>query len=281
MKEFVRRPWMTPGDLAPGDTNCLQRDWLDLELETVEGPQSPSFEIAFDALWEQFGEAGEMERREVLEERMAWNPSKMTDGHAMHYEMMLVRCGDRIAAVTDQTAILVEGSTNVIVHHSHILVAPEWRRTGLAGWVRALPLMTARKVLREHGHGESGTMTIVAEMEHHDPGDPATRIRLAAMEKAGYSKIDPGRVSYFQPDFRAHNKPGLGNSGPVPLALVLRRVGREEESIVAGCEIRRIANALYHMYAHGLRAADIAAVRKSLDGYPANEEKVRLLPPTA
>lgn len=272
---------MVPRDLAPGDRKYPTRDWQGLELEVIESPLSSSFEAAFGALWDEFGEAGEMERRKVLAQRMTWDAAKMTDGYAMQYEMMLVRCGNRVAAVTDQTAILLEGSTDVIVHHSHILVAAEWRRTGLAGWVRALPLMTARKVLHAHGRGETGTMTIVGEMEHHDPGEPSTLIRLAAMEKAGYKKVDPRRVSYLQPDFRARDKTGRGPSRPVPLALVLRRVGRETESIVPGSEIRRITDALYHMYGCGLHAADIAAARKSQEKYPGDEDMVMLLPPTA
>lgn len=281
MKKLLRKPWIAARDLAPGDSKAGSRKWAELEVEIVESPLSPSFEAAFSALWDEFGEAGEMERRGVLAQRMTWNPSEVKGGYAIHYQMMLVRHGDRIAAVTDQTAILPEASTDVIVHHSHILVAPEWRRTGLAGWVRALPLVTARRVLRAHGHEASGTVTIAAEMEHLHPDDPATHIRLAAMEKAGYKKADPGRVSYLQPDFRARDEAGRSDPQPVPLALVLRRVGRENESVIPGVEIRRIVTALYHMYGRGLRAADMAVVHRSLAAYPDDEEEVSLLPPTA
>ena len=203
-----------------------------------------------------------------------------TDGYAMKYQMMLVRCGERIAAVTDQTAIRVSGSDDVIVHHSHLLVAPEWRRTGLAGWMRALPLMTARQT-RAHAPERQNSVTIVAEMEHLDQHNPATFIRLAAMEKAGYRKVDNGCVSYFQPNFRPRAQADRGAQAPVPLALVLRRIGREEESIIRGSEIRRIVHALYHMYGLGLHEADMAAARKSLESYPGDEDVIRLVPPTA
>ncbi len=272
---------MVPDDLAPGDGKSLLRDWSDLELEVIENSGSPYFMPAFDALWSEFGEAGELEQPDVLAMRMAWDPAATVNGCAMHYQMMLIRCGDRIAGVTDQTAILADGESEVIVHHSHILIAPEWRRTGLAGWLRALPLTTARKVLSAQGRPPANAVTIAGEMEHPDPSDAATLVRLAAMERAGYKKADPARVGYLQPDFRAQHEIDLGGPQPVPLALVLRRVGRETEDSITGAELRRITSALYRMYGRGMRAADMAAVHTSLENYPDDEEEIRLVPPTA
>lgn len=272
---------MVPDDLAPGDSKSLLRDWTELELEVVEGAGSPFFMAAFDALWAEFGEAGEVEQPDVLATRMAWDPSAFVDGCAMHYQMMLLRCGGKIAGVTDQTAILTAGEPGVIVHHSHILLAPEWRRTSLAGWLRALPLATARQLLRAHNLPATSAVTIVGEMEHPDPSDPATHVRLAAMEKAGYKKADPARVRYLQPDFRAHHEIDKNGPQPVPLALVLRRVGREEENSISGAEMRRFTSALYKMYGRGMRTGDMAAVHASLADYPGCDERIQLLPPTA
>ena len=151
MRKFSRKHWMVPDDLAPGDSKSLLRDWSEVELEVIESVGSPFFMAAFDALWTEFGEAGEMEQPDVLAKRMAWDPSVFVDGCAMHYQMMLLRSGGKIAGVTDQTAILTAGEPGVIVHHSHILLAPEWRRTGLAGWLRALPVATARQLAWRSG----------------------------------------------------------------------------------------------------------------------------------
>lgn len=272
---------MVPDDLAPGDSKSLLRDWSELELEVIEGTGSPFFMAAFDVLWAEFGEAGEMELPEVLAKRMAWDPSAFVDGCAMHYQMMLLRSGGKIAGVTDQTAILTDGEPGVIVHHSHILLAPEWRRTGLAGWLRALPVATARQLLRVHNQPATSAVTIVGEMEHPDPSDPATHGRLAAMEMAGYKKADPARVPYLQPDFRAPHEIEKNGPQPVPLALVLRRIGREEENSISGAEIRRFISALYTMYGREMRTADMAAVHASLADYPGRDERIRLVPPTA
>lgn len=281
MSNFPRRPWMVADDLAPGDRKSLLRDWSELELEIIESHESPFFTPAFDALWAEFSAAGEMERREVLAERMSLNPAAMVDGSPMLYQMMLVRSGDRIAGVTDQTAILPAGGSEIIVHHSHILLAPEWRRTGLAGWLRALPLATARAMLQALGRAPTAPVTIAGEMEHPDPSDPATLVRLAAMEKAGYKKVDPARVRYLQPDFRTHHEIDLDGPQPVPLSLVLRRVGRETEDSVTGAMIREIVTALYEVFSPGMRAKDMTVVHASLDNYPDGDEQIRLIPPTA
>ncbi len=272
-------PWMEPDDLAPGDVKSLGRDWSGLELDVVESAESPSFVAAFEALWAEFGKAGEMERPEVLARRLAWDPATSESGAAMLYQLMLLRHEGRIAAVTDQTAILIQGGSEVIVHHSHILVDHAWRRTGLAGWTRSLPIHTARNLLAKRGLPRTTPVTIAGEMEHPDHRAPATLVRLTAMGKAGFKKIDPARVRYLQPDFRAHREIDRTGSKPLPLALVLRRIGRENEDTIKGKTVRLIANALYRIYGREMRPQDMAPVLASLAHYPADDEDVALLSP--
>lgn len=276
------QPWMIPSDLAPGDAKSLQRDWSDIELYRVEDTSDPNFDIAFGALWSEFGVIGELEQADVLGLRMLWDPAHLIDGCAMRYRMMLVTGNGRFAGVRDHTAIVLENEPGAVVHLSHNLVAPEWRRTGLAGWLRALPITTARSVLSAQGRPLDSPITLVGEMEHPDSRDQATLVRLAAYEKAGCKKIDPARVGYLQPDFRAHHEIDIGGGPqPIPLCLIIRKVGREKENFVTGSEVRRIARSLYKMYGTGFRPKDMEVVHASLENYPAGDEKIPLIPPTA
>ena len=94
--------------------------------------------------------------------------------------------------------------------------------------------------------------------------------------------IDPRKINYLQPDFRAPDEIDLGG-GPKPLslALIVRRVGREKELIISGAETLNIADALYRMYGATFRRQDMAPLIASLQGYPAPDEVIDLLPPTA
>jgi len=275
------QPWMNPCDLAPGDQKCLQRDWSAVDLHRIGRTDDPHFDVAFGALWAEFGAIGEIEQADVLAFRMRWDPARIEAGCAMRYRMMLVTSGGRFAAVRDHTAIVLEGESGTVVHLSHNLVAPEWRRTGLAAWMRALPVTTARNALAAQRRSPDEPITLVGEMEHPDRLDPATLVRLTAYEKAGYKKVDPARVGYLQPDFRAHHEiDGTGGPQPIPLGLIVRRVGREAEDVISGAEVRRIAASLYKMYGAGFRTQDMEVVHKSLESYPPPEEPIRLIPPT-
>ncbi len=276
------QPWMHADDLAPGDVGSLRRDWAGIELHEIGEASGELFDTTFGALWSEFGSVGEMETADVLRQRMLWNPSRPIGGCAIRYRLLLVTDGEGFAAAEDHTAILPDSGPGVVVHQSHILVASRWRRTGLAGWLRALPLATARGVLFACGRAGDSPITLVAEMEHPDPAKPATLGRLAAYEKAGYKKIAPSRLEYFQPDFRAPCAIDTGGGPrPIPLALVIRRVGHENETFVSGREVRRVVSSLYKMYEASFRERDLAFVQKVLAGCPADDERIPLIPPTA
>lgn len=273
--------WMNPADLAPGDLKSLQRDWSDIELHTITTCADPHFASAYGVLWEQFGASGEIEQEEVLGERFRWDSQARPDGGILRYRMMLITAGEEIAAVRDHTAIVPAEAKAAYVHLSHNLVMPEWRRSGLAGWMRALPMQTAREALAAQGCPVSLPVTLVGEMEHLDASDPARMTRLRAYEKAGYLKVDPSRVPYVQPDFR-HPKEIDAAGGPqlLPLTLVIRRVGREEERTISGAEVREVALALYQMYGATFRKKDMLPVLASLEKYPAPEAEIALVAPT-
>ena len=173
------------------------------------------------------------------------------------------------------------GKSHAVVHLSHVLVDPAWRRTGVTGWLRAWPLQTARAGLAAAGLSTNSPITLVAEMEHLDPQFPNRLIRLKAYEKAGFRKVDPSVVPYVQPDFRP---PGdidaSGGPRPLPFSLIVRRVGREPEAEVSGAEIRELVECLYHMYGAGFREQDMAVAWQNLRDYPGDEAMVPLIVPT-
>ena len=275
------QPWMRPEHLAPGDAKSLQGDWSGLELHTIRSPHDPFFETAFGALWAEFGAAGEMEQPDVIAERMKWHPTEMRDEAALLYAMQLVTRNGEFVAVRDHTAILLENAPGAIVHLSHNLVSPAWRRTGIAGWMRALPVSTALEALEAERRQPDSPITLVGEMEHFNPSLAATEIRLTAYEKAGYKMVDPELVDYRQPDFRNPRIIDQENGPkPIPLCLMLRRIGREHEEFVNGAEVHQSVNALYKMYGRGFRKQDMQAVLNTLKKYPPPHARIPLVPPT-
>ena len=256
---------LSPHDLAPGDAASAALDLAPFNIARIRSIDDPLFETAYGLLWEEFGWKHEMESRDTLARRMALAPE-------MLYEVVLVRKDGAPAAVRDHTAIAADDE--VIVHLSHNLVLPEWRRSGLAGWMRALPLLTAREL-------RPGTpVTLVAEMEYPAPDDPKREIRLRAYGKAGFKKVDPLSVRYHQPDFRAPEVIDAGGGPrPVPFQLLLRQVGREQDDSISGGRVRRIVAALYEMYGRQFRPQDMRHPSLQIEAYPPPQQRIALRAP--
>jgi hypothetical protein len=107
-------------------------------------------------------------------------------------------------------------------------------------------------------------------------------IPLKAYEQSGYSKLDPSVVPFAQPDFRAAEEiDASGGPSPIPMCLIVRRVGRESENAITGRELRHITGSLYHMYGREFREKDMAPLLRGLANYPSPDAVVKLLPPTA
>jgi len=273
--------WMLPGDLAPGDAKSLGSSWEGLSLHHITSRDEPLFDVAFGALWAEFGHVAEIEEPEVLAKRMAWNSDVFSDGACMQYCLMLATRGEEFVAVRDHTAMLLEDEPGATVHLSHNLVAPSWRRSGIAGWMRALPITTARSLLARHGRPSNSPITLVGEMESFDADRESSLVRLKAYEHAGFRKVDPRGVHYQQPDFRPAQQIDLdGTVRPLSLDLVIRRVGHEEDDVISGSEVMRIVRSLYKMYGRSFRAKDMAIVEATLADYPDADAAIRLLPPT-
>ena len=272
-----------PEDLNAGDTRSLAVDVSQFEVRRIVESGDPLFEAAYDRLWQEFGTLNEMESKEVISRRLGWQPATLSGNRWLRYEMLIVRKQGQFVAVRDHTAVVTpgDGTPRAIVHMSHVLVEPAWRRTGLAGWLRAWPIQTARACLEAARFPLSSPITLVAEMEHAEPAFPNRMIRLQAYEKAGFKKVDPTRVSYLQPDFRSPEAIDAGGGPrPLPFGLVVRRVGREQEQTIGGGEVRGIVESLYEMYGTSFRPSDMAVVWKTLKQYPETDAQIPLVPPT-
>lgn len=272
-------------DLAPGDTGAAAMDWSELRVERIDSASHPLFAPVYERMWREFSPRGEIERRAVLVERLAWDPRRPVDQHALLYELLAVLRGEELVAMRDHTAILPcpprPGGDfgEVIVHLSHILVEPPLRGSGMAAWLRALPLQTARTCAAAAAASADMRFTLVAEMEPADGVNPANIARLRSYERAGFLKVDPHAIGYSQPDFRAAAEIDASRVQPIRLDLIVRRVGREHERSLPGAEARAIASALYAMFGVHLRAEHMAALWARLAHGPGPAEVVQLLPP--
>ncbi len=270
-------------DLASGDGKALALNSRQFEVARIQSSQHPLFLSAYERLWAEFGLQNEMERREVIAQRLAWYPAAAIGDCWMRYEMFLVQKQGQFVAVRDHAAVVTRhhGSPQVVLHLSHILVDTAWRRTGISGWLRAWPIQTARACLTAAGFPAASPITLVLEMEHPDPQFEKAMIRIKAYEKAGFKKIDRRQVAYFQPDFRPPEIiDATGGPQPLPFALLVRRLGREEEQFIEGAELRMIVSALYRMYGTGCRAEHMTTLWEGLKNYPGPEAKITLVPPS-
>ena len=244
-----------PDDLAPGDRALGDRDWSALRVHHVRGPADPDFALGYERLWAEFGARGEMERRSVIAERLAWDPARPVGRARLAYEMLLLRRAGELIAIRDHTAVVridAQGAPApgpVVVHLSHALIEPAHRGGGLAAWLRALPLAAARRCAAAAGCAPTTPIVLVAEMEPLTPAHPERLGRLRSYERAGFLKLDPAAAAYAQPDFRAADLFASAPPEPVALELVVRRVGREHERTLPAAELTAIVDAIYSVYA--------------------------------
>jgi hypothetical protein len=120
---------------------------------------------------------------------------------------------------------------------------------------------------------------LVAEMEPPDPARPARMPRLRSYERAGFVKVDPAAAPYAQPDFR--ELPPGETPRPVPLSLVLRRIGREREPDMPAAELAAVVESIYAVYGVHTAPAVIDPLRAAAAAWTARRASFPLLPPTA
>lgn len=255
-----------------------------LTVHRVQGVDDPWFDTGYSLLNQYFGVRDEMETREVIERRLAWNPADTQHDIALMYEMVVIvdHDGD-IAAVGDYSVMLsrsaiIEGQA-AVVHLSHIWVNPHKPGRGIVNrHMFELTTDAAKRALTRAGLPEHAPSTLAAEMEPITAGNDERIRRIKRFLLAGLRLVDPGVIDYLQPDFRP---PAVidssGDSQPLHLVLMLRRIGREQEDSTCVGEIRHIVQCLYHMYAQGIRPQEMTPVLQSLESYPRHDLAVKLL----
>jgi hypothetical protein len=274
-------------DLAPGDRKAAARDWTQLRVRRIRDVSDPDFALAYDRLFGEFGPRGEMETRTVIRERLAWDPARPVARAALAYELLVLRLGGEVAALRDHTAIIKLDASGrpqpgpLVVHLSHAFVEPAHRGGGLAAWLRALPLQTARRCAAAAGSAPPAPIVLVAEMEAPDPARPERTPRLRSYERAGFLKVDPAAAPYAQPDLRGVETRAGAPRPPIPLALVLRRVGRESETAMPAAELAAVVDAIYAVYGVHIPASALDPLRAAAKDWTARHASFRLLPPTA
>ncbi|HXK22446.1 MAG TPA: hypothetical protein VMS55_07195 [Myxococcota bacterium] len=284
-------PELLPEDLSPGDAADAQRDGSELRVHRVRDASDPDFAMAYERLWLEFGSRGEMETRDVIADRLRWDPSQPLNlgragRAALLYELLVLRRDEQVAALRDHTAVVRISPQGrpfgpVVVHLSHAYVESAHRGTGLIAWLRALPLQAARRAAQAAGAPAGMSIVLVAEMESPDPGDVPRMSRLRSYARAGFLKIDPAAAPYAQPDFRPPEVLARSVPRPVPLHLIVRRVGRESQEEMPAAEVAAIVDSIYAVYGVHTPEAALAPLRADAQRWIARTPRFRLLPPTA
>lgn len=278
-------PALRPEDLAPGDRAAAARDWRGVRIQRVANADDPGFALGYERLWAEFGERGEMERRAVIAERLAWDPARPVGGARLAYELLLVWRGAELVAVRDHTAVVRVDARGapvpgpVVVHLSHALIEPAHRGSGLAAWLRALPLAAGRRCAAAAGCPADAPIVLVAEMEPLTPEHPERRPRLRSYERAGFSKVDPAAAAYAQPDFRSAELLAGATPQPVPLELVVRRVGREAERELPADELAAIVASIYAVYAAHVPEVALGPLVRAAAEWTRSRPRFRLVGP--
>lgn len=191
----------------------------------------------------EFGPRGEIERVEVLRDA-----ARRRGPPTWHLFGAWDEDG-RLAGARD--CWVSPGPEGAVVYLAHSIVLPPWRRSGLAGLLRAVPATLGR----EAAHG--GEVLLALEQEFYRPDAPDTQVRLVAYGRAGYSAIPPEVLPYCQPDFRDVAALGVP-ARPLPLVAVVRRVGHEGAPTLPTTLATAYLEHLYGIFATHCRAEDLA-----------------------
>jgi GNAT superfamily N-acetyltransferase len=208
-------------------------------LHRITRADEPAFSRAFDALEEEFGARGELERRVVIERWLARDESggrtDIGNGRRTSYHLIEATDDDGELAAVRDCHVIIDGARNVVVVYlAHVLVDPAHRRRGISALMRSAAMALGRTALAEldvpsagaASSGATNDLVLVAEMEPASVDDTPSLVRLVAYGRAGFSVIDPRALPYVQPDFRDPEDIGASPQ-PVPLLLVVQWVGHE------------------------------------------------------
>ena len=277
-------PLLRPDDLAPGDRDGGRRaTGRDLAVRSVRGRRAiPTSRRPTSGSGREFGARGEMERRAVIGERLAWDPraagrrrgARLRAARAAPRRRRSRRCATtpRSCALDARGPARSRGPSSCTSRTCSSSRAH--RGSGLAAWLRALPLQAARRCAAAAGCAPDTPIVLVAEMEPPD-ADEARRAcaRLRSYERAGFRKLDPAAAPYAQPDFRpAEILAGRRAAAGAARARAAPRRARGRGRRCRRPRSRAVVEAIYAVYGVHVPAAALgsAAGRGGrVDGSPA------------
>lgn len=256
----------------PKAESALQR----FRIQVVDDPTDPAFDAAYSMLHEFFAPRGELEDREALARFTRERVIHYAPGMEGHYRLIVAWDGDDLAGVRDCYVDLDLPNRLCLAALAHTLVAPRFRRTGLAAVFRALPATLAREAVAER-YEDPGSVPILiaAEMEPVELDNLDTVVRLLAYGRSGFKVLDPARVPYSQPDFRDDVVSREGRTG-IPLLAVVRWLDHPEAThvpVALAAAFPRLFHVCHRLYLPAWRvdpseAHALAAIFSSADDVP-------------
>lgn len=246
----------------------IERETRRYELESIEHPDHPDFERAYQILWDAFGPQGEMEpkdaiRRFLIEDSFEPLPS----GTFIRYFLLVAKDRDgNLRGVRDGSVIYNPAWAPDLctIYLGHIFLLPQARGTVLTYWLRIAPVELAVEYLGQlqqrglanlplpdqPGKYFGIQLDLAAEVEFFSPDDRLSLQRILFYGRGGFDVIDPRHFPYQQPDF--HEPAVIQEVGnrPVPFMLLLRRMGREREARLPLDEASNVMRLLYDEFAY-------------------------------
>lgn len=245
----------------------IERETRKYDLWMIDDPSDPDFQEAYRILWDAFGPAHEMERREAIEQFLLADPFlPEPSGSFMRYFLVIARGpGGTIRGVRDGT-ILVNPAYSpdlCVVYLSHIYMMPDARGTVLSYWLRIAPVELAMQYLVDlssmgklslplpnaPGKYFGMRLNLVAEMEYFAPEERLSWQRILFYGRGGFDVINPRHFPYRQPDFRDPEVIRATGNQPKPFMMLVRRMGRERQATLPIDEAAATMRLLYDDFA--------------------------------
>lgn len=245
----------------------IERETRKYELWSIDHPDVPEFDEAYQLLWDTFGPTAEMERKDVIRKFLRDDPFEPEpSGTYMRYFFLVARGEDgRIRGVRDGTVLVNPAYSPdlCVVYLAHIYMRPEARGTVLSYWLRISPVEIAVQFLADlHAMGKIALpapnapgkyfgmrLNLAAESEYFTPEEPVSWQRILFYGRGGFDAINPRHFPYRQPDFRDPEVIRETGNRPLPLMLLVRRMGRERQAQLPIDEARGLMRLLYDDFA--------------------------------
>lgn len=245
----------------------IERETRKYQLWSIEHPDDPDFDAAYDLLWEVFGAQGEMERKEPIRKFLRDDPYEPEpSGTFMRYFLLVARGEDGVIRGVRDGTVLVNPSYApdlCVIYLAHIYMKPEARGTVLSYWLRIAPVELAVQYLADlHAMGKitlpapqspgkyfGMRLNLSAELEYFSPDDRISWQRILFYGRGGFDAINPRHFPYRQPDFRDPEVIRATGNRPLPMMMLLRRMGRERQAQLPIDEARAVMRLIYDDFA--------------------------------